>query len=103
MDKAHTARNTTEMIFDLDSTHSDTFGNQETSGYNAHYQTNGYHPLVAFEGLTGDFLKAELRSCNVYTVNGVADFVRPLFDHYQEIVPVSSILVRADSGFVTPE
>ncbi|SIO31944.1 Transposase DDE domain group 1 [Carnobacterium alterfunditum] len=103
IDKVRTARNTTEMIFDLDSTHSDTFGNQEKSDYNAHYQTNGYHPLVAFEGLTGDFLKAELRSGNVYTSNGVADFVRPLFDHYQETVPVCSILVRADSGFATPE
>ncbi|SIN87933.1 Transposase DDE domain group 1 [Carnobacterium alterfunditum] len=103
LDKVRTARNTTEMIFDLDSTHSDTFGNQENSNYNAHYQTNGYHPLVAFEGLTGDLLKAELRSGNVYTSNGVADFVQPLFDHYQETVPVSSILVRADSGFATPE
>lgn len=103
IDKARAIRNTNEMIFDLDSTHSDTFGNQEKSDYNAHYQTNGYHPLVAFEGLTGDFLKAELRSGNVYTSNGVADFIRPLFDHYQETVPVSSILVRADSGFATPE
>lgn len=103
LDKVRSARNTTEMIFDLDSTHSDTFGNQENSNYNAHYQTNGYHPLVAFEGLTGDLLKAELRSGNVYTSNGVGDFVSPLFDHYQETVPVSSILVRADSGFATPE
>jgi len=38
LDKVRTARNTTEMIFDLDSTHSD---------YNAHYQMNGYHPLNA--------------------------------------------------------
>ena len=48
IDKARAIRNTNEMIFDLDSTHSDTFGNQEKSDYNAHYQTNGYHPLVAF-------------------------------------------------------
>ena len=46
------------MIFDLDSTHSDTSGNQEKSDYNA---------------------------------------------HYQETIPVSSILVRSDSGFATPE
>lgn len=57
-----TVRNDTEMIIDLDSTHSDTFGHQEQTDYNAHYQTNGYHPLVAFDGLTGDFLKAKLRS-----------------------------------------
>lgn len=57
IDKVRLARNVTEMIFDLDSTHSDTYGKQERTDYNAHYQTNGYHPLVAFDGLTGDFLK----------------------------------------------
>ena len=39
----------------------------------------------------------------MYTFNGITDFIRPLFDHYQETVPVSSILVRTDSGFATPE
>ena len=72
--------------------------------HNAHYRTNGYHPLVAFEGLTGDFLKAELRSGNVvYTSNGIGTFVEPLFEHYNQAVPVSNILVRLDSGFATPE
>ena len=103
IDKVRLARNTTEMIFDLDSTHSDTYGNQEKTDYNAHYQTNGYHPLVAFDGLTGDFLKAELRSGNVYTSNGIGAFVETLFEHYNQVVPVSNILVRGDSGFATPE
>lgn len=103
IDKVRTARNTIEMTFDLDSIHSDTFGNQENSDYNAHYQMNSYHPLIVFESLTSDFLKAELRSRNVYTSNDVADFVQPLFDHYQETIPVSSILIRSDSGFATPE
>lgn len=56
IDKARTIRNTNEMIFDLDSTHSDTFGNQEMTDYNAHYQTTGYHPLVAFDGATGEIV-----------------------------------------------
>ena len=103
IDKVRLVRNTTEMIFDLDSTHSDTYGKQELSSYNAHYGTNGYHPLVAFDGLTGDFLKAELRPGSVYTSNGVGDFVAPLFKHYQQVVPDSNILVRGDSGFATPE
>ena len=85
------------------STHSDTYGNQEKTDYNAHYQTNGYRPLVAFDGLTGDFLKAELRSGNVYTSTGIGAFVEPLFEHYNQVVPVSNILVRGDSGFATPE
>ncbi|MFL2132189.1 transposase, partial [Ruoffia sp. FAM 20858] len=47
IDKACLIRNDTELIIDLDSTHSDTFGHQEQTDYNAHYQTYGYHPLVA--------------------------------------------------------
>ena len=54
IDRARLIRNDTAMIIDLDSTHSDTFGNQEQTDYNAHYGTNGYHPLVAFDGLNGD-------------------------------------------------
>ena len=37
IDKVRLARNTTEMIFDLDSTHSDTYGKQEKTDYKAHY------------------------------------------------------------------
>ncbi|MCA9765306.1 MAG: IS1380 family transposase [Carnobacterium sp.] len=103
IDKVRLKRNSTDLIIDLDSTHSDTFGNQEDTNYNAHYGTTGYHPLVAFDGLTGDFLKAELRSGNVYTSNGVKDFLEPLLEHYVEQLPCTDILVRGDSGFATPE
>ena len=103
IDKVRLKRNTTELVIDLDSTHSDTFGTQEATDYNAHYGTNGYHPLVAFDGLTGDFLKSELRSGNVYTSNGVKNFLEPMLEHYNHTLPCTDILVRGDSGFATPE
>lgn len=102
IDKARLVRNDTNMIIDLDSTHSDAFGHQEETAYNAHYGTNGYHPLVAFDGLTGDFLKAKLRSGNQYTSNGVKEFLEPLLEHYNQSIPTTDILVRGDSGFATP-
>ena len=57
---------------------------------------------MAFDGLTGDFLKAKLRSGNQYTSNGVKEFLDPLLEHYNQIVPTTDILVRGDSGFATP-
>lgn len=103
MDKMHQARDTKALIFDLDSTHSDTYGDQEHNAYNTHYGTVGFHPLVAFDGITGDFLKAELRPGNVYTSNGVVDFIKPLIEHYNkkfsEIIP----FLRGDSGFAVPK
>lgn len=51
-----------QILFDLDSTLLPLFGNQEGKGYNVHYASVGYHPLLCYDSLTGDLLKAELRS-----------------------------------------
>lgn len=102
LDKVHQYRESKALILDLDSTHSDTFGKQEESAYNAHYGTVGFHPLVAFDGVTGDFLKAKLRPGNVYTSNGVVDFIQPLIEHYNESFPETSLFLRGDSGFAVP-
>ena len=58
------------ILLDVDSTNFKTFGKQEESSFNFHYKSNGYHPLLAFDGLTGDLLKAELRPGSIYTSNG---------------------------------
>ncbi|OJG28559.1 hypothetical protein RU98_GL000152 [Enterococcus caccae] len=95
--------NCQEMVIDVDSTHSDTFGKQENTAYNGHYGTVGYHPLVAFDGLTGFFLGAQLRPGNVYTSNGVADFLRPIVKQFRGGTGDRQLLIRGDSGFATPE
>lgn len=103
LDRVHRIRKTDTLLIDLDSSHADTYGKQEQASYNAHYGTVGFHPLVAFDGLTGDFLKTQLRPGNVYTSNGVVDFLRPLIEHYNETFPETSALVRGDSGFAVPK
>lgn len=102
LDKMHQYRESKALIIDLDSTHADTYGKQESAAYNSHYGTVGFHPLVAFDGITGDFLKAQLRSGNVYTSNGVVDFVKPLIEHYNEKFPETIPFLRGDSGFAVP-
>lgn len=103
LDKMQRHRKSEAIIFDLDSTHADAYGNQESIAYNAHYGTVGFHPLVAFDGVTGDFLKAQLRPGNVYTSNGVVEFVKPLIEHYNEKFPEITPFIRADSGFAVPK
>ena len=102
LDKVHQIRDSKALIIDLDSTHADTFGKQQSASYNSHYGTVGFHPLVAFDGITGDFLKAQLRPGNVYTSNGVVEFVRPLIEHYNEKFPEMIPFLRGDSGFAVP-
>lgn len=68
------------VLLDLDSTLLNTYGKQEGQGFNFHYSAHGYHPLLCYDGLTGDLLKAELRDGTVYTSNGVVEFMQPLLD-----------------------
>ncbi|RKJ69587.1 IS1380 family transposase [Butyricicoccus sp. 1XD8-22] len=102
LDKMHRVRKSNVLLIDLDSTHSDTHGNQVKTAYNSHYGTVGYHPLVAFDGATGDFLKAQLRPGNVYTSNGVVGFIQPMIEHYVENFPEITLFLRGDSGFAVP-
>lgn len=60
----------------------DTYGHEEPTAYNAQYGTVGFHPLVAFDGVTSDFLKVKLRPGNVYTINGIIEFIQRLIEHY---------------------
>jgi hypothetical protein len=91
------------VLFDLDSTLLETYGNQEGHGYNFVYKANGYHPLVCYDGLTGDLLKSQLRQGSVYTSNGIRDFMQPLFDEYLSLYPETNLFLRGDSGFAVPE
>lgn len=95
---------TPEMVlFDIDSTLFDTYGSQEGEAFNYHYSNHGYHPLLCYDGLTGDLLKSELRDGNVYTSNGVVPFLKPLLLEYMEQYPNIDVYLRGDSGFAAPE
>ncbi len=72
------------LLLDLDSTLLDTYGRQEGESFNYHYQNHGYHPLVCYDGMTGDLLKIALRDGNVYFCNGVVEFLQPLLDEFAE-------------------
>ena len=62
------------VILDLDSTLLDAYGRQEGRAFNFHYQSNGYHPLVCYDGMTGDLIKIQLRDGTQYSCIGVVDF-----------------------------
>ena len=91
------------VILDLDSTLLDAYGTQEGRAFNFHYQSNGYHPLVCYDGMTGDLIKIQLRDGTEYSCTGVSDFLQPVLDEYLNDYPEIRILLRADSGFATPD
>ena len=91
------------VILDLDSTLLDAYGRQEGRAFNFHYQSNGYHPLVCYDGMTGDLIKVQLRDGTQYSCTGVVDFLQPVLDEYLHDYPEIPILLRGDSGFSTPD
>lgn len=103
MDSVYSIEKPKHILIDIDSTNCTTYGKQYGSNYNSHYSSNGFHPLVAFDGLTGDFLKAELRAGNVYTSRNVTSFVGPIISRYKKKYKELTRIVRADSGFSTPK
>ena len=90
-------------ILDLDSTLPDAYGRQEGRAFNFHYQSNGYHPLVCYDGMTGDLIKIQLRDGTQYSCTRVVDFLQPILDEYLNDYPAIRILLRGDSGFATPD
>ena len=91
------------VILDLDSTLLDAYGKQEGRAFNFHYRSNGYHPLVCYDGMTGNLVKIQLRDGTEYSCTGVVDFLQPILDEYLNDYPAIRILLRGDSGFATPD
>jgi hypothetical protein len=91
------------VVLDIDSTYIETYGNQENKAFNYHYKNNGFHPQMVFDGLTGDLIKSDLRSGNVYTSTGISEFIEPILKHYKNQVKPEYIIIRGDSGYAKPE
>ena len=91
------------VILDLDSTLLAAYGKQEGRAFNYHYQSNGYHPLVCYDGMTGDLIKIQLRDGTKYSCTGVVDFLQPILDEYLAHYSSIKLLLRGDCGFATPE
>lgn len=102
LDKVYSIDMPNQIILDIDSTNFETYGKQYGSAYNSHYSATGYHPLLVFDGLTGDLLKAELRSGNVYTSRKIVAFIGPLLKRYSNKYSCIGIYIRGDSGFALP-
>ena len=90
------------LIFDIDTSYFETYGNQEGGAYNTHYSHHGLSPLMIFDNETGLLIEADLRAGNTYCSNGATDVLTPLLERYQNKFSNITRLIRADSGFAAP-
>ena len=87
------------LLIDIDSSLFPTYGSQEGNSFNTHYSDYGYHPLLAYDGLTGDLLSARLRPGSSYTSKDTTSFLKPLLDEFNQDYPDIPLFLRGDSGF----
>ncbi len=66
-----------EIILDLDSSVSETYGRQEGSAYNGHFRCSCYHPLFCFNQF-GDLERAMLREGNVHSADDWRSVLEPV-------------------------
>lgn len=91
------------IVLDLDGTDDPTHGAQEGSAYHGYYRQHMYHPLLVFDGETGQFITAVLRPGATHAGHGALAVLRRLVQRLRARWPDVAIELRADSGFARPE
>ena len=89
-----------EIILDLDSSVSETYGEQEGSAYNGHFGCTCYHPLFCFNQF-GDLERCLPREGNVASADDWRSVLEPIVDRYRDLNVRRSF--RGDAAFAKPE
>jgi len=101
VDKVHQRKpQMKQIILDMDSSVSPTYGSQEGSVYNGYFACNCYHPLFCFNQY-GDMERVLLRHGNVHSADDWQSVLEPIIARYRS----SGIprFFRGDAAFADPE
>ena len=99
IDKVHQRRPLRELILDMDSSVSETYGQQEGSAYNGHFGCSCYHPLFLFNQF-GDLERAMLRRGNHHSAKFWRRVLLPAIERHRHLsIPK---FFRGDAAFANP-
>lgn len=90
------------VILDIDSTDDETHGQQQLSFFHGFYDQHMYHPLLVFDGESGELITAVLRPGNTHASRGARGVLQRLIRKIRKRCPQAAIVVRGDSGFCVP-
>jgi hypothetical protein len=100
IDKVRRRRSPKNIVLDMDSSESPTYGEQQGSAYNGHFACTCYHPLFLFNQF-GDVERCALRPGNVHSADGWRALLEPVIARYRGIV--KHLYFRGDAAFANPE
>ena len=89
----------TRIVLNLNSTDGPTHGEQEGSAYHGYFRQHMDHPLLVFDGETGQVITAILRPGTAHAGHGALAILRRLRQRWPHVI----IELRADAGFAKPE
>jgi len=99
IDTVHQRKPLKKLILDLDSSVSETYGQQEGSAYNGHFECTCYHPLF-LSNQCGDLERAMLRRGNHASAKFWRRVLLPVIERYRHLdIPK---LFRGDAAFANP-
>jgi hypothetical protein len=91
------------VLLDFDGTDDPVHGDQEGAAYHGYFRQHMYHPLLVFDGDTGQLVTAILRPGNAHAGKGALAVLKRLVRALRARWPGVALAVRADSGFALPE
>jgi DDE family transposase len=90
------------ILLDFDSTDDPTHGEQEGSYYHGYYGQHMYHPLLVFDGESGQLVTAVLRPGNTHASRSAVAILKRVVARLRRAWPSVRIEIRADAGFALP-
>ena len=87
---------------DIDAPDDLVHGCQQLSFFHGYYKNYIYHPLLIYDGDTGELITAVLRPGNVHASRQVVAILKRVVKRLQEVFGEVKIVVRADAGFAVP-
>ena len=99
IDKVHRRKPPKQLILDMDSSVSETYGKQEGTAYNGYFECTCYHPLFVFNQF-GDLERAMLRRGNHASAKFWRRALLPVIERYHHLN--ISKFFRGDAAFANP-
>ena len=94
IDKVHRRKPPKQLILDMDSSVSETYGKQEGTAYNGYFECTCYHPLFVFNQF-GDLERAMLRRGNHASAKFWRRVLLPVIERYRHLnIPSSFAVMR---------
>jgi Transposase DDE domain group 1 len=90
------------MVLDIDSPDAPTPGQQQLSFFHGYYDQHLDHPLLLFDGESGQLVRAVLRPGNAHAARGARGVLRRIIGRLKQRFPQVQIVGRGDSAFAVP-